>query len=76
MWYFSVRVLYKNGKPAGDIGVMIDYGLFGGYDEKRTHSDGWVKFKNHSGKTGNIWVAGRNMGSYSLGDGKTYSFTI
>ena len=25
MSHFSVRVLYKDGKPAGDTGVMIDY---------------------------------------------------
>lgn len=76
MWYFSVRVTYKNGNPATDVGVMIDYGWFGGHDTKRTDSNGWIKFKNHEGKTGNIWVAGKNMGSYSLAESKTYSFTI
>jgi hypothetical protein len=35
MSYFSVRVMYSNGQPAGDIGVMIDYGLFNGTDKKR-----------------------------------------
>jgi hypothetical protein len=76
MWYFSVRVLNKNGRPASDVGVVIDYGWFGGHDKKRTNSDGWIKFKNHEGKSGDIWVAGTNMGSHSLGDGRTYSFTI
>jgi hypothetical protein len=27
MGHFSVRVMYSNGKPASDVGVMIDYGL-------------------------------------------------
>jgi len=76
MAHFSVRVVYDNGEPAGDIGVMIDYGLLGGCDEKRTHSDGWVEFHNYSESPGDIWVHGRNMGSHSLADGKTYSFTI
>lgn len=76
MWSFSVRVLYKNGRPASDVGVMIDYGWFGGNDTKRTNSDGWIKFTNYEGKTGDIWVAGRNMGSYSLAEGKSYSFSI
>ena len=76
MSYFSVRVLYKDGKPAGDTGVMIDYSLFGGCEEKRTHSDGWVEFHNRGNKSGTIWVHGHNMGSHSLSDGKTYSFTI
>jgi hypothetical protein len=76
MSHFSIRVLYKDGKPAGDIGVMIDYGLLGGTDEKRTHSDGWVEFHNREDKPGTIWVHGHNMGSHSLSDGRTYSFTI
>lgn len=76
MWYFSVRVLYKNGKPATDVGVMIDYGWVGGTDTKSTDSNGWIRFKNYEGKTGDIWVAGRNIGSYSLAENKTYSFTI
>jgi hypothetical protein len=76
MGHFSVRVLYKSGNPAGDVGVMIDYGLLGGIDEKRTHSDGWVEFHNHANIPGTIWVHGHNMGSHSLSDGKTYSFTI
>ncbi|MET0393158.1 MAG: hypothetical protein ABW019_08440, partial [Chitinophagaceae bacterium] len=76
MWHFFVKVIYQNGRSAGDVGVMIDYGWFGGTDEKRTGSDGWVRFKNHEGKSGDIWVAGRNMGSYSLSEGKRYSFTI
>lgn len=76
MSYFSVRVLYKNGKPASDVGVMIDYGWLGGHDEKRTNSDGWVKFHNHESKSGDIWVHGHKMGSHSLADGKTYSFNI
>ena len=75
MGHFSVRVL-RNNKPAADVGVMIDYGLFGAYDEKRTHSDGWVEFYNHGDKPGTIWVHGHNMGSHSLSDGKTYSFSI
>jgi hypothetical protein len=76
MSYFKVKVVYGNGKPASDIGVMIDYGLAGGIDEKRTHSDGWVEFHNYEEKSGTIWVHGHNMGSHSLSDGKTYSFTI
>jgi hypothetical protein len=35
---FSVKVIYKDGKPAGDVGVMIDYGWLAGTDEKRSHS--------------------------------------
>lgn len=76
MGHFSVRVIKSNGKPASDIGVMIDYGLFGGTDKKRTHSDGWVEFHNVEDKSGNIWVDGHNMGDHSLANGKTYSFTI
>lgn len=73
---FSVKVVYENGKPAKDIGVMIDYGWLGGTDEKRTHSDGWVEFHNRENKSGTIYVHGHKMGSHSLSDGKTYSFTI
>ena len=76
MGYFSIKVVYENGKPTGDIGVMIDYDSFGGYDEKRTHSDDWVEFHNPEDNSGDIWVHGKNMGSHSLADGKTYSFTI
>lgn len=76
MGQFSVRVMRENGKPALDVGVWIDYGLFNGSDKKRTHSDGWVKFHNSSDKPGTIWVDGHNKGSHSLSDGKTYSFTI
>jgi len=56
MGHFSVRVMYDNGKPAKDVGVMIDYGWLGGTDEKRTHSDGWVEFHNREDKSGTIWV--------------------
>jgi len=76
MSHFSVRVLYKNGSPARDVGVMVYYGLLSGYDEKRTHSDGWVEFHNHGEKPGTIYVHGHNMGEHSLADGKSYSFTI
>lgn len=76
MGYFSVRVVYSNGRPAKDIGVMIDYGIFYGCDEHRTNSDGWVEFHNHNDRSGDIWVHGKKMGSHSLADGKTYSFTI
>ena len=44
---FSVRVVRSDGDPAEDVGVMIDYGILGGCDEKRTDSDGWVEFHNH-----------------------------
>ena len=73
---FYVKVIYENGKPAKDIAVMIDYGLFGGTDKKRTHSDGWVEFHNRENKSGYIWVDGHKMGNHSLENGKTYSFTI
>jgi hypothetical protein len=76
MGRFSVRVIYEDRKPASDIGVLIDYGLFVGTEEKRTRSDGWVEFHNHGDKTGTIWVHGQKMGLHSLADGKTYSFTI
>lgn len=76
MSHFSVRVMHENGKPAKGIGIMIDYGMFGGTDKKRTHSDGWVDFHNQENKSGYIWVDGHKMGNYSLGNGKTYSFTI
>lgn len=76
MGYFSVRVVNRDGEPVGDIGVLIDYGLLRGTDKKRTHNDGWVEFHNHNESPGNIWVDGSNMGSHSLADGKTYSFTI
>jgi len=76
MGHFSVKVNYKSGKPADDIGVMIDYGWLGGTDEKRTHSDGWVEFHNREDKSGTIWVHGHKMGNHSLANGKTYSFTI
>jgi hypothetical protein len=73
---FSVRVMHSNGRPAEDVGVMIDYGILGGCDEKRTDSDGWVEFHNHSEDPETIWVHGEKMGEHSLADGKTYSFTI
>lgn len=76
MSHFSVKVIYENGKPAKDIGVMIDYGWFGGQDVKRTHSDGWVEFHNSQNKPGTIYVHGHKKGVHSLSEGKTYSFTI
>jgi hypothetical protein len=76
MGRFSVNVVYENGEPAGDIGVMIDYGWLGVIDEKRTHSDGWIEFYNHEDKSGTIWVNGHNMGSHSLSNNSTYSYTI
>ena len=76
MGRFSVRVVRSNGKPAGDVGVMIDYGILGGHDEKRTDRDGWAEFHNHGDKPGKIWVHGHKMGDHSLADGKTYSFTV
>jgi hypothetical protein len=76
MGYFSVKVVYSNGSPAKDIGVMINYGLFNGQDEKRTDRNGWVEFHNHGDRSGTIYVHGERMGSHSLANGKTYSFTI
>lgn len=77
MGNFSVRILFKNGNPAKDVGVMIEYdGFFSGIDKKRTNSDGWIEFNNPTNKSGRIWVSGSKMGSYSLSDGKKYSFTI
>lgn len=76
MGRFSVRVMRDNGKPAGDVGVMISYGMLGGHDEKRTDSDGWVEFHNTTDDPGDIWVHGQNMGSHSLANGKKYSFTL
>ena len=73
---FSVRVVRRNGEPAEDVGVMISYGIFGGHDEKRTGSDGWVEFHNPDDNPGTIWVHGEKMGEHSLADGKTYSFTL
>ena len=76
MGRFSVRVVRDDGSPAEDVGVMIDYGILDGYDERRTDDDGWVEFHNHEDNPGTIWVHGREMGSHSLADGKTYSFTL
>jgi hypothetical protein len=76
MGYFSVRVVYSDGEPAEDIGIMIYYDVITGYEEKRTDSDGWVEFHNDEDSPGEIWVHCKNMGSHSLDDGKTYSFTI
>ena len=76
MGQYSVKVVNNGGEPAGDVGVMIDYGPLQGYDEKRTDSDGWVEFHNHGEKPGTIWVHGHDKGSHSLKDGRTYSFTI
>ena len=76
MGHFSVRVMNSDEDPAGDIGVMIDYGMLNGTDERRTNREGWVEFHNHGDKPGDIWVHGHNMGSHSLADRKTYSFTI
>lgn len=76
MGHFSVRVMSINEESAGDVGVMIDYGLLNGTDEKRTDSNGWVEFHNHGDGPGDIWIHGHNMGSHSLDDGKSYSFTI
>lgn len=76
MGHFSVRVVNSDGEPLGDIGVMIDYGVFVGIDEKRTHRDGWVEFHNSGDHPGTIWVHGEEMGDHSLAAGKTYSFSI
>lgn len=74
---FSVKVMWQNGHPASDVGVMVSYiGTLSGFDEKRTDHDGWVTFNNHDSQPGEIWVHGHNFGSHSLSDGKTYSFTI
>jgi hypothetical protein len=61
MSHFLVKVLYKHGNPAEDIGVMIDYGWLGGCEEKRTLSDGCVEFHNREDKSGNITVHGHSM---------------
>ena len=76
MSHFSVRILNNSGIPAVDVGIMIDYGIWGGWDEARTFRDGWVEFYNQNDKSGTIWVQGHNMGEHSLISGKTYSFTI
>jgi hypothetical protein len=76
MGRFSVKVVHSNGRPAGDVGVMIDYGILNGHDEKRTDRDGWVEFHNHGDRPGTIWVHGHEKGDHSLADGKTYSFTV
>lgn len=76
MGRFSVRVVRSSGRPADDVGVMIDYGILVGHDEKRTDRDGWVEFHNHGDNPGTIWVHGHEMGDHSLADGKTYSFTV
>ena len=76
MGHFSIKVMRSDGNPAKDVGVMIDYGIFHGTDENRTNSEGWVEFHNHGDKSGYIWIHGHKMGNHSLGDGKTYSFTI
>lgn len=56
MSHFSVKVLYKNGSPAADVGVMINYGIWGGCDEKRSPSNGWVEFHNSGEKSGTIRI--------------------
>ncbi len=73
---FSVRVLQRSGKPAPDIGVMIDYGFTAGCEEKKTHTDGWVDFESREHRSGVIWVNGSNKGNHSISAGKTYSFTL
>jgi|GEM_PF-3580608 len=77
MGRFSIRVMRDDGKPARDVGVMIDYGILnGGTEERRTDRDGWVEFHNRYGVPGTIWVHGKKMGEHGLADGKTYSYTI
>lgn len=73
---FSVKVLYKRGNPAEDVGILIDYGWLGGCEEKRAHSDGCVEFNNPEDKSANITVHGQSMGKHSLSEGEKYSFTI
>lgn len=42
MSHFSVKVNYKSGKPASDVGVIIDYGWSGVPIKKEpTRIDGW-----------------------------------
>ena len=76
MSHFLVKVLYKHGNPAEDVGVLVDYGWLGGCEEKRTHPDGCVEFHNRECISGNITVHGQSMGSHSLTEGKEYLFTI
>jgi len=76
MSHFTIKVSYKHGNPAEDVGVLIDYGLLGGCEEKRTHSDGCVEFYNQEDKSGIITVLGQSMGSHSLKEGESYAFTI
>jgi uncharacterized GH25 family protein len=76
MSHFTIKVLYKHGNPAEDIGVMIDYGWLSGCEEKKTDSDGCVDFYNQENKSGIITVLGQSMGSHSLTEGESYSFTI
>jgi hypothetical protein len=66
MGHFSVRVINSRCKPAMVVGVIIDYGILKGTNEKRTNSDGWVEFHNHDDKPGYIWVHGQNMGNSSF----------
>lgn len=73
---FLVKVFYKHGNPAEDIGVLINYGWLGGCEEKRTNSDGCIKFHNRGNIPGNITVQGHSMGNHSLTEGETYLFTI
>jgi len=40
MSHFSVKVNYKSGKPASDVGVIIDYGWSGVPIKK--HQPGWM----------------------------------
>jgi hypothetical protein len=70
---FSVKVVRSSGEPAVDVGMMSDYGILGGCDERRTDGDGLVEFHNHDDKPRTIWVHGETMGEHSQANGKSYS---
>lgn len=74
--FFSESYVQKR-KACKRCGVKVYYDRFmAGSEEKRTHSDGWVKFHNCENKSGTIWVHGHKKGSRSLSDRRTYTFTI
>jgi len=79
MGYFSVKVVCKkHGKPMEDVTVVMFYhGTFlpGGFSESRTGSDGWAKIYVDGEGTGSLWVQGREVGDFTVRNGKTISVT-
>ncbi|NLJ06390.1 MAG: carboxypeptidase regulatory-like domain-containing protein [Sphingobacteriales bacterium] len=78
MGTFSVRVINRSGSPISGAKVTVHYGLWSGWDEGFTNSNGWISFSNNKGNlvTGEFYVNSKSFGEHRTNDGDSYSFTL